>query len=52
MRLLDDSDWFKSPNLRNVSADPTAGEQGGNFNMTVKIDTPSADAVDGVDKWP
>ena len=47
MRRLDSSDWFKNPNLRGVTANPRAGDQGSDFNLTVVIDTPSADAVDG-----
>lgn len=47
MRRLDASDWFKNPNLRGVTANPSAGEQGSDFDLTVQIETPPADVVGG-----
>ena len=42
MRRLDASDWFKEPNLEGVKAEPEYGEQATTFNMTVKLQLPSA----------
>lgn len=42
MRQLDGSDWFKEPNLEGVRAEPGFGEQATTFNMTVKLQLPSA----------
>jgi len=46
MRNLDQSDWFTSPNLTSVVADPKSGEQASAFKMTVKTSAP-AEAVAG-----
>jgi type IV pilus assembly protein PilN len=40
MRNLDQSDWFTSPNLTSVIADPESGEQASAFKMTVKTSAP------------
>ncbi len=40
MRNLDGSDWFSSPNLTAVRAEPRYGEQASSFRMTVTITTP------------
>ena len=42
MRRLDGSDWFHEPNLEGVRAAPDFGEQATTFNMTVKLQLPSA----------
>lgn len=42
MRQLDASDWFTEPNLEGVTANREFGEQANLFNMTVKMDLPSA----------
>ena len=42
MRRLDASDWFSDPNLQGVRAEPSFGEQATTFNMTVKLQLPSA----------
>lgn len=40
MRRLDGSDWFSSPNLKAVKADPDFGEQASRFEMSFNISTP------------
>lgn len=49
MRQLDESDKFVAPDLKKIEADPTLGEQGSRFELSVKISTPEAllDSVDG-----
>ena len=42
MRRLDGSDWFHEPNLEGVRAAPDFGDQATTFNMTVKLQLPSA----------
>jgi len=42
MRRLDASDWFKDPNLEGVKAEPSFGEQATTFNLTVRLQLPSA----------
>ena len=42
MRRLDASDWFSEPNLQGVRAEPSFGDQATTFNMTVKLQLPSA----------
>ena len=42
MRQLDASDWFTEPNLEGVTANRQFGEQANSFNMTVKLELPSA----------
>lgn len=42
MRRLDGSDWFSDPNLDGVRAEPNFGDQATTFNMTVKLQLPSA----------
>lgn len=44
MRRLDASDWFKEPNLEGVRAEPDFGDQATRFNMTVRLQLPSAGA--------
>ncbi len=46
MRRLDASDWFSEPNLEGVRAAPDFGEQATRFNMTVKLQLPSAGNVE------
>lgn len=41
MRNLENSDWFESPNLNSVKADPKYGEQASDFGLSFKITTPS-----------
>jgi type IV pilus assembly protein PilN len=41
MRRLDGSDWFSSPNLSAVKAEPSYGDQASGFTMSYKISTPS-----------
>jgi type IV pilus assembly protein PilN len=43
MRRLDGSEWFSSPNLSKVKADPKFGDQASGFTMTYKISTPSVE---------
>jgi type IV pilus assembly protein PilN len=35
MRSLDGSDWFTEPNLKGLTANPDAGDQASNFQLTV-----------------
>lgn len=42
MRRLNASDWFTDPNLEGVTANLQFGDQANNFNMTVKLELPSA----------
>lgn len=42
LRSLDDSDWFESPNLEQISATRTGGE-GNTFQLTVRVTTPDPD---------
>lgn len=42
LRSLDDSDWFESPNLEQISAAGTGGE-GNTFQLTVRVTTPDPD---------
>jgi len=42
MRRLDASDWFKDPNLEGVKAEPGYGDQATRFNLTVRLQLPSA----------
>jgi type IV pilus assembly protein PilN len=42
MRRLNTSDWFSEPNLDGVRSDPSFGEQATTFNMTVRLQLPSA----------
>ena len=47
MRNLDQSDWFTSPNLTSVVAEPSAGEQASAFKMTVRTSAPAEAAEEG-----
>lgn len=49
MRNLEQSDWFTSPNLTSVIADPASGEQASSFKMTVKTSAPKepTESADG-----
>lgn len=49
MRNLEQSDWFTSPNLTSVIADPESGEQASSFKMTVKTSAPKepTESADG-----
>lgn len=47
MRRLDASDWLASPNLDQVRAAPTYGDQANTFNLTVKIQAPASDDETG-----
>ncbi|MGD8175927.1 PilN domain-containing protein [Marinimicrobium sp. ARAG 43.8] len=40
MRNLDESDWFKAPNLSSVTASPAYGEQANAFRMSVRTSVP------------
>ncbi|MBB3047772.1 type IV pilus assembly protein PilN [Litorivivens lipolytica] len=44
MRKLDNSEWFKEPNLTSVKAAPDFGEQGSQFELSFKITSPDAEA--------
>lgn len=46
MRNLDKSEWFKSPNLTQVKADPSFGEQANDFTMSVQLQLPGSDKND------
>lgn len=43
MRRLDASDWLANPNLDKVKAAPNFGDQANTFNLTVKVQAPSAE---------
>jgi type IV pilus assembly protein PilN len=47
MRRLNASDWFSEPNLEGVRAEPGFGEQATTFNMTVRLQLPSAGEEEG-----
>jgi type IV pilus assembly protein PilN len=49
MRQLDKSDWFAEPNLTGVTANPNFGEQGNDFQLTVKINKPVESAEEAAD---
>ena len=40
MRDLDKSEWFESPLLTKVQANPALGEQGTDFNLAVDVSLP------------
>jgi len=44
MRRLDASEWFANPVLKGVKANPAFGEQANDFDMTVSVSMPVADA--------
>lgn len=46
MRRLDASPWFSDPNLISVKANPGYGEQANDFELTVTLATPAADAAE------
>lgn len=46
MRNLDKSEWFKSPNLTQIKADPSFGEQANDFTMSVQLQLPGSDQDD------
>lgn len=50
MRNLEQSDWFTSPNLTSVVADPKSGEQASAFKMTVRTSAPADTAAEGAAK--
>lgn len=41
MRKIEKSEWFASPNLNSVTAEPDFGEQASEFGLSFKISTPS-----------
>lgn len=43
MRKLDQSEWFKSPNLTQVKANPGVGEQASDFTMSVNLVMPGVE---------
>lgn len=43
MRKLKSSEWFVNPNLIEVKANPTFGEQANDFEMTVSLSKPKTD---------
>jgi len=43
MRNLDKSEWFKEPNLSEVTANPEYGEQANNFLLSFRLSTPESD---------
>lgn len=47
MRRLDASDWFRDPVLKGVKANPGFGEQGNDFDLTVKVSMPGAAGNEG-----
>ena len=47
MRRLDASEWFSEPNLKAVTANPRFGDQGNDFDLTVKVSMPGATADEG-----
>ena len=42
MRRLDSSDWLAEPNLDKVRAEASFGDQATRFNLTVKVELPTA----------
>jgi type IV pilus assembly protein PilN len=46
MRKLDGSDWFVSPNLKSVKANPAFGDQANNFQLAVVISAPKTKKTD------
>lgn len=50
MRNLEQSDWFTSPNLTSVVAEPKAGEQASAFKMTVRTSAPVDTTAEGAAK--
>lgn len=47
MRRLDASEWFSDPNLKAVTANPRFGDQGNDFELTVKVSMPGAAKGEG-----
>ncbi|NRB37020.1 MAG: PilN domain-containing protein [Pseudomonadales bacterium] len=50
MRQLDASEWFASPNLRQVQASKFMGGQGSDFVMDVQLVSPTVEADNGTEK--
>lgn len=46
LRRLDGSDWFHSPNLASVVANPAFGEQANDFSLRVALTTPDKSEED------
>jgi type IV pilus assembly protein PilN len=46
MRRLDASPWFSDPNLISVKANPGYGDQANDFELTITLATPAADAAE------
>jgi type IV pilus assembly protein PilN len=46
MRRLDASPWFSDPNLISVKANPAFGDQANDFELTITLATPAADAAE------
>ena len=47
MRRLDESEYFKDPNLTKVIANPTVGEQGNDFMLMVDLEIKNQQVVEG-----
>jgi type IV pilus assembly protein PilN len=47
MRKLEASEWFANPMLKGVKANPTFGEQGNDFDLTVTVTMPGVVAEEG-----
>lgn len=47
MRRLDASEWFRSPVLKAVTANPQFGDQANDFELTVQVSTPGATKGEG-----
>lgn len=52
MRNLENSEWFESPALTSVKANPDMGEQASTFGLSFKITTPSAEEEEGMQGKP
>ncbi len=46
MRRLDNSEWFKEPNLTKVVANKDFGEQANDFNLNIKVESFSSNEED------
>lgn len=44
MRNLDQSEWFSSPNLKSITANPSFGEQAQEFSLQLKAVLPAAES--------
>jgi type IV pilus assembly protein PilN len=50
MRKLEASEWFADPLLKSVKANPSFGDQGNDFDMTVNVTMPGKTDAAGEEK--